>query len=335
MPKNKNALIRYRLIDERLRNKHRKYPTKEDLREHVSDKLGMEISESTIEKDMKAMRNDRDLGYMAPIAYHSFHKGYYYTDENFTIANVALTEDDLDAINFATTVLQQFKENPVFSRYSSAIDRIVEAVNLKDLLDTGEENFIHFEQVPKQIGVEWLPQLIAAIRERKVMEIKYQRFIHEEEKTHFMHPYLLKEYRNRWYVIGMHHEREFVFTLGLDRIQDLAERKDLSYRKKARFDPESYFENVIGITVIPDEPQEVELKFTGVAKEYAKSLPWHHSQQIIDETKNQMRVSLFVAPTPELKMKILENGDQVEVLKPYKIRDEIQSTIDNMSQLYK
>jgi predicted DNA-binding transcriptional regulator YafY len=334
MPKNKNALIRFRLIDDRLRNKYQKYPSKEDLRQFVSDKLGMEISESTIEKDMKAMRSDSDLGFMAPIAYHKLHRGYYYSDENYTIANVALSEDDLDALNFATTVLEQFKDNPIFSRYTHAIDRIVDAVNLRDVLDTGEENFIHLEQVPEQEGLEFLPSLINAIRERRVLEIDYLRFEFEKPKTHVVHPYLLKEYRNRWYLIGMNHKHEFVFTLGLDRMQAVRSRDDLQYVRKYDFDPVAYFENVIGITVMPEEPQDVVLSFRDVAKEYVKSLPWHHSQEVIEENEKELIIKLHVVPTPELKLNILSNGEKVKVLQPKSLQDDIAESIRKMKGLY-
>lgn len=335
MPKNKNALIRYRLIDDRLRKKYQRYPSKEDLRAYVSDKLDMEISESTIEKDMKAMRSDQDLGYMAPIAYHNLHRGYYYSDENYTIANVALSEDDLDALNFATTVLEQFKENPIFSRYTHAIDRIVDAVNLRDVLNTGEENFIHLEQVPEQEGLDYLPVLIEAIRSRKVLEIDYQRFDFESAKTHIVHPYLLKEYRNRWYVIGLNDKHQFVFTLGLDRIKGINHREDKEYIKQYDFDPVEYFENVIGITVIPEQPQDVVLSFTDVAKEYVKSLPWHHSQQVVEESAEELVIKMHVVPTPELKLNILANGDKVKVLSPDKLKQEMAATIERMRLRYK
>ena len=79
MPANKYALLRYRIIDRCLTNKAKPFPSKEDLRQECEDVLygsdGINISTSTIEKDMWAMRNESELGYYAPIEYHKTHKG--------------------------------------------------------------------------------------------------------------------------------------------------------------------------------------------------------------------------------------------------------------------
>ncbi len=336
MPVNKNSLIRYRLIDKRLREKYKAYPSKEELRDYVSEKMGVEVSESTIEKDLKAMRKDEQLGYLAPIAYHREKQGYYYEDENYSIAHVALSEDDLDAIKLSTVVLQQFSDHPVFSRYANAIDRIVDAVNLGDVLDTGEENFILMEQVPRQEGVNWLTPLIQAIRERKVVRIDYLRFDAEKMKTHFMHPYLLKEYRNRWYLVGMHDKREFIYTLALDRIQDmeLLDPEAHPFRRKIDFDPESYFRNVMGITVTEGRATDVLLEFRGKSRDYVKTLPWHHSQELVKEEKDRSIVRFFLLPTHEFKMAVLAAGDEVRVLEPRELADDIRQTAEAIARLY-
>lgn len=336
MPVNKNSLIRYRLIDKRLREKYKAYPSKEELRDYVSEKMGVEVSESTIEKDLKAMRKDESLGYLAPIAYHREKKGYYYEDENYSIAHVALSEDDLDAIKLSTVVLQQFSDHPVFRSYANAIDRIVDAVNLGDVLDTGEENFILMEQVPRQQGVNWLSPLIQAIRERKVVRIDYRRFDAIQTKVHYMHPYLLKEYRNRWYIVGMHDKREFIYTLALDRIQELEllNENEISFRRKADFDPEAYFRNVMGITVTEGQVTNILLEFRGKSRDYVKTLPWHHSQELVKEEKEHSIVRFYLLPTQEFKMAVLAAGDEVRVLEPLGLAEEIRKTAESIARLY-
>ena len=78
MPHIKNALIRYRIIDRCLKNKYKPFPTKQDLRQACEDALfgstvGEHICDSTIEKDMFAMKMEHD----APIKYSKREKGYY------------------------------------------------------------------------------------------------------------------------------------------------------------------------------------------------------------------------------------------------------------------
>ena len=104
MPANKYALLRYRIIDDCLTNKARKFPTKEDLQYACEQALygssGERVSVSTIEKDMWAMKNESELGYYAPIAYSKLEKGYYYTDPEYTIKEISLSEENHVALLF-------------------------------------------------------------------------------------------------------------------------------------------------------------------------------------------------------------------------------------------
>jgi len=113
MPANKYALLRYRIIDSCLTNEGIPFPSKEFLRQKCEDALfgsqGENISDSTIEKDLWAMRNESQLGYYAPIAFDRQNKGYFYTEEGYSINQISLNDYDLDAIKSATQVLQQFK----------------------------------------------------------------------------------------------------------------------------------------------------------------------------------------------------------------------------------
>jgi hypothetical protein len=108
MPHIKNALIRYRIIDRMIRNPYKPYPSKGDLREACEESLfgstyGEHICDSTIEKDLFAMRMEHD----APIKYSRKHEGYFYEDPEYTINDIPLSEDELDSIRFAVQTLQQ------------------------------------------------------------------------------------------------------------------------------------------------------------------------------------------------------------------------------------
>jgi predicted DNA-binding transcriptional regulator YafY len=116
MPANKFALLRYRIIDRCINNTGNPYPSKENLRTSCEEALygsdGEHISISTIEKDIWSMRNEAELGYYAPISYHRDHKGYFYEEEGYSINEIQLNEDDLDAIRFAANTLIQFRDVP-------------------------------------------------------------------------------------------------------------------------------------------------------------------------------------------------------------------------------
>ena len=125
MPKTKYVLIRLRVIDGCIRNHYRPYPTLEQLRNACEEKLfgtenGEDIAIRTIERDLTTLKNEYD----APIKYNRERKGYYYEDNDFSLENFPLTQEEIDAIKFAANTLYQFRNTDIFSAYSAAIEKI-------------------------------------------------------------------------------------------------------------------------------------------------------------------------------------------------------------------
>ena len=142
MPHIKNALIRYRILDRAIGNKYNPYPNKQQLRELCEEDLfgstnGSHICDSTIEKDLFAMKMEHD----APIKYSRKYHGYYYTDENYSLNDTPLSVQDLESISFAVNTLKQFRDVSMFRQFGQAIDKIVDrvAVESKQPLDDNNE----------------------------------------------------------------------------------------------------------------------------------------------------------------------------------------------------
>ena len=108
MPANKNALIRYKVIDRCLRNRYRRWSI-EDLVDACSDALyDMEgirkgISLRTVQGDIQIMRSDK-LGYNAPIEVYDQHY-YRYSDPQYSISSIPLSEDDFLLLKKAVELL--------------------------------------------------------------------------------------------------------------------------------------------------------------------------------------------------------------------------------------
>lgn len=331
MPSNKYALLRYRIINNCLTNVDGDYPNKEDLRQACEDALygsqGIHISDSTIEKDIFAMRNESQLGYYAPIKYSKVYQGYYYCEENYSIDNVSLNEYDLEAIKSATDVLKQFKGIPLFQQYESALNKIINRVNISsDPEDELIDKYMQFETMPLSIGDEYLSVILEAIKERRVIEMTYLKFQDDKKKKYTLAPYLLKEYRNRWYMIAYEKERNLFLTFGLERIKNIELISEYFSRKKD-FDSDAFFKHSIGITQISSAPQEIILSFLPIQGKYILSQPLHHSQKLILQNDEEIRVQLKVYETYELIQIILGYGKGVKVLKPDSLRSSIVSSL--------
>jgi predicted DNA-binding transcriptional regulator YafY len=338
MPANKYALLRYRIIDRCLTNKGKKFPSREDLRQACEDALfgsgGDAISLSTIDKDIWAMKNEGELGYYAPIKFNKSEGGYCYEQEDYSISELSLGDDDLQAIRFAAATLDQFRDVPIFRQYESAIEKIINRVNISpNPDDEALDKYIQFEKSTVSKGNEFLGPLLEYIRARKSIRIQYRKFTDDGTKEYELHPYLLKEYHNRWYLIALDAGNKNIRTFGLERIEKI-ETGERKFSIEKKFDADLFFKYSIGITEKSDKPQDIVLVFDTVAGRFLKTQPIHLSQKILKEGKHEIHIGLHVLVTPELINFILGYGSQVRVHKPSSLKIAIAKQLKDALKNY-
>ena len=321
MPTNKEALIRYRVINRCLKNF--KYVTQDKLIQACEDVLSISpISSRTIYQDIRDMKQDDRLGYFAPIKLDREKMAYYYEDPDYSIDNIPLNEEEVKALSFAATMLDQFSNVGIFSTFTGAVQKVVETINIKRM--SSQEDllpFIEFEQSPASLGQQFLEPIILAIKDKKVIKFKYQRFDTEKILTHTVHPYLLKQYHNRWYLIGLHDYRKIILTFCLDRFAGDPEIVDVPY-EDIDFNTREHYKSVIGIISPHGKPVKVVLKFTKFQAWYVITQPIHSSQKVTMK-KDYALVELKVIPTYELTTMIMGWGPEVEVIQPVSLKKEI------------
>ena len=329
MPANKSALLRYRIIDACLTNHLRKYPSMEYIIRKIEEQLGTTLSNSMFTKDIENMRKI----YSAPIQYDRFQKGYCYTEPDFSIASFPLSHDEIEALDFSTALLQQLKGTSMFHHFETAINKVIDGYRISKILGKSETQLLQVEEPVKAEGSHWLEPILKGITENKCLAILYHGF-GRAEKEHVFSPYLLKEYRNRWYAVGYSYTANNILILALDRIEGV-KNSTAKYVADHDFSPADFFKYSFGITQLNDGKAEtVELLFKPVQAPYILSQPLHHSQQIISDDKNGLRIRLKVYITQELIMCILSYAANVKVLAPKKLSKQINQQIAEMGTLY-
>lgn len=330
MPLNKSAALRYRIIDSCLTNPLRKWPSMQFIMDKIEEQTGHRISESMFSKDIQAMKQE----YGAPIKFDRNKKGYYYTESGFSLKEFPLTHDEIEALDFSTALLGQLKGSPIFQQYENAINKVIEGYRFSKIPGLEGMEIIQTEEPLNREDGKWLEPILKAIIGRECLHISYRAY-GGEEKSHELSPYLLKEYRNRWYIIGYSDRAENILVLALDRIQELSKSKS-KYKPTGKFSPKEFFKYSLGITQVHDvKPEEVILSFTPFQAQYILSQPLHHSQKIILQNNKEVRVSLHVYVTQELKMAVLSYGAGVEVIKPLAFRKSITQTVNDLKKIYK
>lgn len=327
MPLNKNALIRYKTIDKCLQNRYRRW-TLEDLIDACSDALyeyegiNCSIGKRTIQADIQLMRSDK-LGYNAPIKVTD-RKYYIYEDPDYTITNIPLTEQDLNKLTEVTEILKQFKGFSHFGELSVMVQKLEDKVYAER---EKQKPVIDIEKNENLKGLEYLEVLYQSILKKQVLNIWYQSFKARKSGKIVLHPYLLKEYRNRWFILGRKGAQQPIITLALDRIYEITQNTEVVFIEDEKFNPDEYFREVIGVTVNSNRPTNIHLFVDRENAPYILTKPLHHSQQVISESANGLEVVIKVIPNFELEREILGFGESIQVISPLKLRDRIQQRL--------
>ncbi|MCM1111260.1 MAG: WYL domain-containing protein [Clostridium sp.] len=331
MPLNRATLIRISTIDRCLQNHYRRW-TLNDLIEACTDALAEyegridPVSRRTIQNDLALMRSER-LGYNAPIVVRD-KKYYEYEDPSFSITHLPLNDDGLDALSSALDILRQLQG---FPQLASSIDTISK-LNEQISRHTGSTApAMDMETVEGYTGARFIGEIYDAVRKRHTVRIEYQSFKARQSDTIVVYPYLLKEYRNRWFLIGEKATNRVpqVNIFALDRIHSVEIEREVPFKECVDFDPAHYFDDTIGVTrLIGDKARRVVVLVDRNQTPYVESKPFHHSQKVERRYRNgSIRISLKVVINFELERLLLGFGGHVEVIAPPELRERIASSV--------
>lgn len=330
MSSNKNALIRYKTLDKCLKNKYKKY-TLDDLIDECSEALfefeGKEsfVSKRTVQLDLQNMRSEK-FGYEAPIEVYE-RKYYRYSDPEYSIHQIAVTESDLKAMNDAVQILKQFKDFSMFKEMNGVIQKLEDSIQA-----TQQKSIIHLDKNERLKGLEYIDVLYQAILNKRVLNILYQSFTAREAQNMTVHPQLLKEYNNRWFLICLHKSK--LYNLALDRIQEI-EIDEKSLYIDHHLDADRYFGEVIGVTVSENQrPRNVDFHVTKKHASYVKTKPFHHTQMIVKEDEEGTIFRICVQLNFELERVILGMGEFITVISPRRLKIRIAKSLKTAAKNY-
>ncbi|GAA4829420.1 WYL domain-containing protein [Algivirga pacifica] len=338
MPANKNAQLRLKVINEclqsvRLEARSMYEPTVtysiEDLINACVEKIkGIKsVSLRTIKGDIQIMRDE----YKAPIFYDKAHNSYYYDDPNYSIYKQQLTAEDHNQLHH---LLHQLRNVEGFPQVKE-LDELIQKLEKGPYAPKGKSSgpVIEFENVNYK-GASQLPELHEATLNKWVLTLWYQPFNKELEVIK-VHPYRIKEYNKRYYLIGHNEEKNSIHQYPLDRIEDFEIHKTEPFISNRTFKP-SIYRNIVGVT-IPEEGrlQTIELWVHHKSLPYMETRPLHHSQTVKKRLPDGSGiVQLKVIPNFELDTHILRLGELVEVIKPYGYREHIKERVKGMVERY-
>ena len=338
MPINRNTLLRYKTIDRMLRRGRR--VTLDELIDACNDALYEangygDVSRRTIQHDIQEMRYSQALGYYAPITVVD--KKYYKYDEyGYSITQMPISAEDMMQLAEAVDLLKQMSSFKGFDGVEDVVNRLEDYVAS---MRYKREPAILLESNERLRGLEHISVLHDAIIQKEPVTITYKSFHSADAQTFCFSPYILKEFRNRWFVFGKRHDSDEtpIFNLALDRIENIDDAPmGERYLKDDTFSPKDFFQDMIGVTRNMESAVE-HVMFIASASEapYIKTKPLHQSQrelQTLDD--GSVLFSIDVILNHELERDLLGYGEWITVLSPASLAERMQERLKTSLKNY-
>ncbi|QTY27062.1 YafY family protein [Flavobacterium sp. CS20] len=274
-------IIRYNLIIKKLRRKSCDFDEIADYLALESELQGLnlQVSKRTFQRDLKAI---------------------------YTIYNIDIQFDFSSRAYFI-----DFEQQPELN------NRLLEAFDTFNALSISERlsKNIQFEQRQAQ-GTQYLHDFLNAIKNKVFIEFNHQKFWDTNSETRKVQPLALKEFKSRWYVIAKDTKDGKIKSFGLDRITN-PKSTNQKFEEPESFDVNAYYKHSFGIIGSNGlKPQEIILSFHEYQGKYIKTLPLHHSQEIISDNSKELIVKLKLIITYDFIMELMSMGENVKVIKP-------------------
>lgn len=334
MPINKNALLRYQILDRCFSDRHRRYEI-EDLVDKVNDALldmyGKTVSLRQIRADITYMR-DR-VAYNAPIVARPIEgrRCYYtYEDPNFSIFSSELSVEEVKNLLSTIDMLGRYR-----SPKNAWLEEVISSLELRFGIKANRDKVVSFEQNDQLKGIEFLSDLIDAIINHQPLKMTYRPY-KGDEQTMVIHPHYMKQYNTRWFLFGLEDHGEYGMSpvnKALDRIVKFSIAK-VRFVENDQIDYETFFDDIVGVTHDRKHPtvEQVVLRFAKERFPYVVSKPIHHSQQVVNADDGILSIDVRV--NRELEQNIFSFGQQVEVLSPEWFRNQIKEKYKELANIY-
>lgn len=327
MPKNKNAAIRYRVLDRCFRNRRRLYFI-DNLVDACNEELmaynGSSVSKRQVQQDIAFLESDAG-GSIDLERCREGHKVYYrYRDPEFSILNLPMSQEEAEQLSDTIQMLSRFNGLPQFTWMDEVFVRLKDSFQL----DGTVSGSVAFAQNPDLKGIELFSPIFDAIVKKRVLSIKYHRF-GKPSSIRIIHPYQLRQYNNRWFLVGLEERllpRIPLAIIPIDRIDEFKVIENGIFQEYQGTDFDDYFYDIVGISLRPEGRKErIIIKAFFPAANYIETKPIHPSQRILERNNQSIVFQLDVIPNYELETQLMVYADQAEIVEPLALRNAIKN----------
>lgn len=212
---------------------------------------------------------------------------------------------------------------------------LINTFTVNNILSLGKQRLsgrVSVEDIPS--GHLYLTGIMEAMTEGVEIEIVYQKYTAANAEPLTLHPYAVKEFAKRWYLIAHCVERDGIRVYGLDRVKEL-HTTTRSFKMPKGFDVDELFATSFGIYLPEGKACSVKFRVSEAEARFLRDLPLHKSQEEVELKDGYVTFSIFVCPDKNLLMEFCKYGSRLEVLSPMDLREQIAKELSKASAMYK
>jgi predicted DNA-binding transcriptional regulator YafY len=298
-----------------------------------TDKLAalLEVNFRTIQRDIEYMR---DM-FRAPIEYSAVHRGYYYSEPNFYLKSIPLTEGELFSLALFNPLLEQYRNTPLENDLRQIFSKIIQSLPDTITVDTSflSEQVSFIPDHAATIDQKVFKTVLAALRERRTISFDYRSLQQKLHTRRRADPYHAICQQGNWYVIGYCHERKEPRMFSLSRMRNITLTAD-TFAIPTDFDPHEYFDKEMGVWASSRTPYTVELLIDDEIATYALERKWHNTQKVEQRDDGTVYVRFTTTQMPEVLRWVLGQGHTVRVLGPEELVGMVKAEGEKVRGMY-
>lgn len=333
MPNTKSSDIRYRVIDRCLR---RGGYSMEMLKEAVNAALEVERyptirALNTIRADIRFIQSSRPEIEVVETRIGK-RKVYGYADKDMSIYKLQLDEAEIGMLTQVVMLLAKVQGLP----NTDWIESFIERFKLSLDIDADMEKVVGFDENRYLTGLDYFGRILQAITGKEVIKLDYTSFRSKKKMTYIVHPYYIKEYNNRWFLIAKTEGKDGLSNYAFDRIDDIRICPGVKYIPNDSYDfNEDYFSDMIGVSRPNDGTiQKVTLWASENLTPYVRTKPIHETQKLKMQEDGSSIIEIKVYPNYELEQLILSYTDGIKVLAPSDLAERIKTKLSTALSRY-
>ena len=292
----------FKIVDVVQKNSH---PTVQVVKDTLFDE-GFDISERTLQRSLKELR-----------------------DEFFIDVRFNRSKGKYELIEAEEEYVQQLLN---FFKLSYQAETLTESLGKSKSMS--EHILYDYNELIQ--GTEYLSTILQSIQKRKLIRIQHKSFTSNTPKERMIEPYLIKEFKGRWYLLGRDSkepsEKGFL-SFGFDRIVSI-EPTAQKYKPQVK-NPKKFYRDVIGISGWENQIQKIKIEFSYLQGQYVKTLPIHESQAVLEDSDKRVVITLDIKPNFEFYQILLGYGNKAKVLEPQSVKEKLMEELKKTIELYR